>query len=266
MLTVTGGHRVDLDAFAEMMAAVAGERGWRWAHAVHPGASAWLDGDAPKRWSAILLHDLCGLELRRGEPPTAIDPDPADIDRLGGMLAAGQGLVVLHHALASWPAWDAWADAVGGRFLYAPASLRGAAWPSSGTRIATYDVDVVAPDHPVCAGVGDLTLHDELYLCPVFTDEVVPLVRARVDMDPHLFTSTYEHVLVGEADAPDCDGHPPGTDLVVWATAAGPSPIVYVQPGDSAATFAVPGFRRLVGNAIEWVASADAHAWAATRA
>jgi type 1 glutamine amidotransferase len=42
----------------------------------------------------------------------------------------------------------------------------------------------------------------------------------------------------------------------------GRSPIVYIQPGDTAATFALPAYRRLLANAIAWVASAEAKAWA----
>ena len=57
-------------------------------------------------------------------------------------------------------------------------------------------------------------------------------------MDGRLFISTYEHVVVGEAEAPDCRDHPPASDLIAWATVAERSPVVYVQPGDSATTFA----------------------------
>jgi type 1 glutamine amidotransferase len=183
-------------------------------------------------------------------------------DALIGLLQRGQGWVATHHALAGWPAWDGWADALGGRFHYAPGRLHGRDWPSSGTRLAAYNVRVVAPDHPVCAGVTDFAIADELYCCPVFEDRIVPLLRTDAAMDGELFTSTYEHVLHGEAAAPDCRGHPPASSAVAWATVAERSPVVYLQPGDSADTFAVAQYRRLVANAIEWVASSGAHEWA----
>jgi len=41
---------------------------------------------------------------------------------------------------------------------------------------------------------------------------------------------------------------------------------VVVQPGDSAQTFGLPGYRRLLGNALEWVSSAEARSWAQGRA
>jgi uncharacterized protein len=42
---------------------------------------------------------------------------------------------------------------------------------------------------------------------------------------------------------------------VAWATTARRSRVVYVQPGDSGTTFGVPGYRQLIGNAVDWVAA-----------
>jgi uncharacterized protein len=264
VLVLTGGHRVDLDALFDMMSAICDPRGWRWAHARQPSAQDWLEPSLAGRWDAVLAHDIPGLRLRRGVPPEPVGPS-SDVRRaLVELLRRGQGFVVTHHALAGWPAWEGWAEALGGRFHYAPGRLRGRDWPSSGTRLTTHTARVVAPDHPVCARLGDFLLADELYCCPVFEDDVVPLLRTDAAMDGRLFTSTYEHVVVGEADAPDCRDHPPASDLIVWATVAERSPLVYVQPGDSAATFALDAYRTLIANALAWVASADAHGWAAT--
>jgi type 1 glutamine amidotransferase len=149
---------------------------------------------------------------------------------------------------------------LGGRYHYAPASLRGRSWPDSGFRYARYTVRVTAFDHPVCAGVGDFELSDELYCCPVFSSEVVPLLRADAPAGP--FRETYHEVL-GTPRAGPAWEHPPASDLIGWAKAAGRSPVVYLQPGDGAETFGHPAYRRLVGNALEWVSSASAREWAA---
>ncbi len=265
VLVVTGGHRVDLDALLGMVAALGDDRGWVWAHAVQPSAQDWLDARHADAWDALLLHDLPGLHLRRGEPPHPVGPEPEVAAAVGALLERGVGVVATHHALAGWPAWDGWADALGGRFHYAPGTLHGRPWPSSGTRITGYTAQVVAPEHPVCTGLDDFSLTDELYCCPVFEDRVIPLVRHDADISPARFISTYEHVLHGEDAAPDCTDHPPASDLVAWATTAAVSPVVYVQPGDSGTTFGLPGYRRLIGGAVDWVASEDAHAWARGR-
>lgn len=214
------------------------------------------------RWDAIFAHDIPGLHLRRGVPPSPEGPSPAVRSDLIDLLRRGQGVVATHHALAGWPGWEGWAEALGGRFHYAPGRLRGIEWPSSGTRMASYTARVIAKDHPVCAGIADFHVSDELYCCPVFEDDVVPLLRTDASMDGRLFTSTFEHVVVGEAEAPDCRDHPPASDLIAWATVAERSPVVYIQPGDSAATFASDGYRHLIANALEWVASEAASRWA----
>jgi uncharacterized protein len=262
VLAVTGGHSVDFGAFSAMLSAICAERDWLWSHSMQPNAQGWFDEHRPGEWDAILCHDIPGLALKRGASPQPIDPTEAQGAAIVGMLEAGQGLVVTHHSLAGWPSWDPWATALGGRFNYAPGPLRGVDWPSSGTRIDSYRTQVVAPEHPVCEGLEGWEMTDELYCCPIFEAEVVPLLRTDADMSPELFISTYEHVIVGEEAAPKSTGHPHPSNLIAWATVAGRSPIVYIQPGDSAATFGLPMYRRLVSNALAWVSSDEAHAWA----
>ena len=259
VLAVTGGHRVDLPAFTGLLAAVCAERGWVFAHAEQPAAQDWLRPEHRGAFDAVLCHDLPGLTLRRGTPPTPVGPDPDVARALAELLMAGQGIVFLHHALAGWPGWPGWADVLGGRYHYAPAELRDETWPDSGYRFADYTARIVAPDHPVCAGIEDFELTDELYCCPVFEDEVVPLLRADAPAAP--FTETYAEVL-GTRSAESTWQHPPASDLIGWAKAAGTSPVVYLQPGDGPATFASAPFRRLLGNALAWVASPEAAAWA----
>ena len=103
-------------------------------------------------------------------------------------------------------------------------------------------------------------LNDELYCCPVFDADVIPLVRADAPGGP--FRETYQEVLGTPRPGPPWQ-HPAASDLIGWAKSAGGSPVVYLQPGDGPDTFAHPGYRRLVGNALAWVSSADARSWAA---
>ena len=260
LLALTGGHRVDLDAFTGMLADICAERGWVFAHAVQPAAQDWLGREQHGVFDAILCHDLPGLALRRGTAPQPVPPAPGVATRLAELLEAGQGFVFLHHALAGWPAWPGWAEVLGGRYHYAPAELRGQPWPDSGFRYARYTARVTDHGHPVCAGLQDFTLTDELYCCPVFTSDVVPLLRADAPDGP--FRETYHEVLGTPRDGPPWQ-HPAPSDLIGWAKAAGRSPVVYLQPGDGPDTFCHPGYRRLLANAVEWVSSADARGWAA---
>ncbi|MCB0982389.1 MAG: ThuA domain-containing protein [Acidimicrobiaceae bacterium] len=260
LLAVTGGHRVDMADFTAMLDAVCAERGWVWAHALQPEAQRWLREDLAGEWDAVLLHDIPGLHMARGRMPEPFGPSAGEAAALLGLLRAGQGLVVTHHALAAWPLWDAWANAIGGRYLYAPGTLRGVEMPASGYRMAVHHVDVLAPQHPVCTGVEGFEVDDELYLCPVHEEDVQPLLATTASMDPTLFIDTVRVLTEGHEHA--CLPGPPGSRLVGWAKAALNSPLVYLQPGHGPETMRHPMYRRLLGNAIEWVASADAHAWA----
>lgn len=260
VLVVTGGHRVAVDEFLAAVSAVCTERGWVWAHVTQPGAQDWLRPAHAGAWDAVLLHDIPGLQLKRGSVPLATVPDPDAAADLVALLERGQGLVVLHHAIAAWPAWEGWAEAIGGRFLYAPGVLRGAALPSSGYRMATHTVQVVDRSHPVTDGVADFEVDDELYFAPVLDDRVHPLLRSDADFAGELFQDTFDEVSNGSSTGVTCAGRGTGSDLVGWTTTAGRSPVVYLQPGDGPSTFADPNFRRLLGNALAFVASPDAHA------
>jgi hypothetical protein len=59
--------------------------------------------------------------------------------------------------------------------------------------------------------------------------------------------------------------HPPGSNLIVWASSAGASPVVTSDVGDAPPAFENPAYRRLLQNALRWVASEEARAWARAR-
>ncbi len=262
VLAVTGGHRVDLGAFSAMLDGICAGRDWAWAHAEQPGALRWLAPRYAGQWDAVLLHDIPGLWLRRGAEPRIEGPSPELAAAIIGLLDAGQGLVVLHHALAGWPGWEGWAEAIGGRFLYRPGPLRGRWEPASGYRMGEYTVRPVDPEHPICAGIEPFTLQDELYHAPVLTDRIHPLLTVDADLSGEGFLDAHDVVRNGESTGTTCAGRGPASALAAWTTVAGRSPVAVLLPGDGPATFAHAAFRRLVGNALAWAGSAAAHAQA----
>ena len=259
---VTGGHRFDLPAFTAMLDAVCD--GWAsWTHATQPEAQALLTPANAGRWSAVVLYDIAGLALARGAEPVVTAPSEQVQADLRALLDEGQGVVVLHHAIASWPAWDGWAHAVGGRYLYAPGSLDGAPLQASGYRMGGHTVEVLGASHPVLEGVATtFDVDDEIYLCPVFEHEVVPLLGTTANLSPEGFRDTYAEVRHGDSAAM-CSPGSRGSRVVGWTKSAGRSPLVYLQPGHGPSTMQHPDYRRLLTNALRWVASADAHQWAA---
>lgn len=254
-LVVTGGHPFEAEPFFAVFDTL---DGITWTAATSP---------APGH-DVVVLYDMPGLRFTGADPPLElVAPTPEQRDVIGDLCAGGTGLVFLHHAVAGWPAWPEYAEIVGGRFHYRPATLDGVDYPDSGYRFdVTHTVEVLAPEHPVCAGLNSsFTLTDELYCFPVLTNRVVPLLRTTFDTtDDQQFFSA-DLAIRGQRDSNDGWRHPPGSDLVGWATSSGRSPVVYLQFGDGPVTYADETFRTVLANAIAWVASDDARDWAARR-
>jgi type 1 glutamine amidotransferase len=260
VLVVTKGHPFERDAFFAVFDA--------WSDVActaveQPAAQAFFTPAAAAPYDAFLLYDMPGIEFRRDAPPILHPPPPALVTGLRRLLDAGQGFVFVHHAIAGWPAWDEYAELMGGRFLYAPASLRGRQRPDSGYRHGvTHNVSVVESGHPVVEGLGDgFEIEDELYLFEVFEDDVLPLLRSDYAFVEGNFFSAALAVR-GQMFSREGWSHEAGSNLVAWARRVGASPIVYLACGDGPAAYQNAGFRRLLENAVRWVASDQARAWA----
>lgn len=258
-LVAVRGHPFDRNAFATLFDGMEGIS----ATMVDQPAAAHLmtpDGMAP--FDVLVLYDMPGLDFAaETDRPGYVDPGEAFRAGFTALLEQGKGIVALHHALAGWPAWPAYAEALGGSFLYRPGPLRGRDRPDSGYRHQVeYTAEVVAPDHPVMAGIpARFAMTDEAYLGEVFEGEVTPLLRSS-----HAFTRDgfYSATAAMEGRMFSNEGwsHEDGSNLIGWTKRAGNSPLVYLQPGDDQITYDNPVYRRLVENAIRWVASPEARA------
>jgi uncharacterized protein len=219
-----------------------------------PAAAQLMTPDAMKEYDALVLYDMPGLDFTQAEPAASVAPDAPVTAGFKALLEAGKGIVALHHALAGWPTWPDYADWLGGRFLYHPAMVRGKPCPDSGYRHeVTYTASVVA-DHPVTAGLpAQFELTDELYLAEIFEEDVTPLLRSSANFTRDHFYSATAAV---NGRMFDNDGwmHPPGSNLIGWAKQALNSRLVYLQPGDGPSVYENGHYRRLVENAIRWVA------------
>lgn len=269
VLLITKGHPFQADPFF----AVFDELGFDWTHVEHPDAQELTGPELIESFDVAVMYDMPGIRFTGGSG----NPDshaPAEFElpseryrqRYTDMLDTGVGLVFLHHAIASWPAWPGFAEMVGGRFHYQPGRLDDREWPDSGYRFdVTHTVEVVDPDHAICAGLDtSFEITDELYLFPVLTNDVVPLLRSSYEFADANFYSA-DRAIRGHRNDRTGWSHPPGSNLVGWVKNAGNSPLAYIQFGDGPATYADPNYRLVVANAINWAASPDARSWAGAR-
>jgi len=230
-----------------------------------PANQVFLNPENAADWDALCFYDMPGIDFSE-QPPVLIEPSEAMRVGMLRLLEKGKGMVFLHHALASWPLWPEYGEIIGGRFFYRPAQCRGEPVLDSGYLHDTeHEISVLAPQHPVCRGVDSrFSLTDELYLAHAFDDSIIPLLGSNYDFRWQNFSSAL-HAVTGRMYCNDNWPHPDGTPLVGWVKHYKNSPIVYLQPGDGPSAYADPNYRRLLENALRWVASDEAMAWARQR-
>lgn len=263
LLVLARGHPYARDALAGVFD---GLSGYRWSLIEQPAAGYLIEtGACASRFDAIVCYDMPGVDFAASDPPATVAPSEAFRKSFLALLDSGQGFVFLHHAIAAWPAWPEYAEIIGGRFHYRSSRLRGRDWPDSGYRHGVQHKLRVLCEHPVTAGVPpEFEMTDELYLCPVFADDVVPLVASDFTFRAENFFSA-KRAVEGAMYSREGWSHPDGCDLVGWVKHYRNSPIVYLQGGDDADALADPNYRRLVHNAVSWVGSAEARHWARAR-
>jgi type 1 glutamine amidotransferase len=224
-----------------------------------PAAARLMNPDGTRGFQALVLYDMPGLDFTvRSDAPRQVAPDPEFIAGFEALLEQGLGIVALHHSLAGWPAWPQYGEHLGGTFLYKPTRLRGQPTLDSGY---AHDVDyeaIVVADHPVTRNLPPrFTLRDELYLAEVFENDVTPLLKADTVFTRDRFYSAAAAVAGRLYDNENWD-HPPGSNLIGWTRRARSSRVVYLQPGDGVEAYENVHLRRLIENAIRWVAAPPA--------
>lgn len=202
---ITGGHAYD----AEFNSVFSNRPDTKVAFAAHPDAYV---RDLKSECDVLVLYDY-------------IDKvDEAKQANLRSFLESGNGLVVLHHAIADFGDWPWWyKEVVGGKYLLAP---------ENGMPGSTYkhDEDVYVDatgSHPITRGLAPLRLRDETY--------------------KGMWISPKANVLLKTNNATS-DGP------VAWISPYGKARVVYIQLGHDRYSFENPDYRELVHRAILWVA------------
>ncbi len=137
----------------------------------------------------------------------------------------GKPLLFLHHSLASYQSWPEFEKIVGGRFV---TERKGVEIQD----ISTYEHDVwvysiVEKYTPVTAGFRELRFFDEVYGNVKVSENIVPLLRTR---------------------------HPQSMDFIAWENRYLNSRVIYIQPGHDKRTYSESDYRKLLFQAIHYLA------------
>lgn len=258
VMLITKGHAFNRAPFFAMFDALGDAI--TWTHVEHPAAHEFWAPELADDYDVFVYYDMAGRGGRNADgTPIDITPTPKMKANMEALLKKGKGMVFFHHALASWVhTWPEYIEIMGGAADWGRTikNVRGKDYEFSGYRPNTRQtVTVVDPSHPVTAGLsGTFDIVDETYLAPMFEDTNHALLRT--DFEP-----TTDKFEIGIGRNPDWK-HPKGSNLTAWYKSAENSPIVYIQHGHDDLAWSNANFRRLMQNAIQWVASKDAHDWA----
>lgn len=213
VLVVTGGHGFEKEPFFKLFK---DNPDITYQAVEHPKAHALLTAEAAKEWDVIVTYDY-------NQKIT----DEAKADFIA-RLKDGKGLVALHHAIATYPAWPEYWNIIGARYYLAATNINGVAKPRSAFK---HDVDfkvhVADTRHPVTSGVKDFSIHDETYK---WFD---------VSKDCHPLLTTDE---------------PESNKVIGWAKKYEGARVVYIQLGHDHLAYENPNFRLILKQAIRWTA------------
>jgi hypothetical protein len=213
VLVVTGGHDFEKEPFFRLFK---DNPDITFKAVEHPNAQALLKADAAKDWDVLVLYDMY--------QPISDEVQSDFVARL----KEGKGLVVLHHAIASYQKWPEYARIIGAQYYLEKTVVNGVEKPAS---LWQHDVKIAVrvadADHPVTRGVKDFEIHDETY--KLFD----------VAADAHTLLTTDQ---------------PLSNKEIAWAKTYEKARVVYMQSGHDHLAYENPNFQRLLRQAIQWVA------------
>jgi type 1 glutamine amidotransferase len=137
----------------------------------------------------------------------------------------GKPMLFLHHSIASYQDWPEFEKIIGGKYVQAERGV-----PVEDQSNYEHDVWVYSKVEnitPVTHGFGELRFFDEIYGNVRVSDNVFPLLKTR---------------------------HPKSMEIIAWENRYNKSKIVYIQPGHDYRTYAEESYRKLLSQAIHYLA------------
>ncbi len=216
VLLVTGGHGFEKEPFFKLFK---DNPDITYQAVEHPNAFPMFKAEAARQYDVIVTYDY-------GQQIT----EEAKADFVA-RLKDGKGLVILHHAIAAYPAWPEYWKILGAHYYLAKTNINGVEKARSGWKEDLhFRIHVADPNHPVTRGVTDFDTHDEAYK---WFD---------VAEDCHSLLTTDE---------------PESNKVIAWAKKYERARVVFIQSGHDHFAYENPNYQQILRQAILWTARRD---------
>jgi type 1 glutamine amidotransferase len=213
VLVITGGHDFEKDAFFKLFK---DNSDITYRAVEHPQAQAEFSAEAAKQYDVIVMYDF-----------NQKISDEAKAEFVA-RLKEGKGLVVLHHAIATYPDWPEYWKIIGARYYLAKTNVNGVEKARSAYKHGMhFTLHVADQDHPVTRGVKDYEIHDETYKWFDVAGECHPLLTTE---------------------------EPESNHVIAWAKSYENARVVYMQSGHDHFAYENPNFQQVLRQAIRWSA------------
>jgi type 1 glutamine amidotransferase len=216
VLVITGGHDFEKEHFFKLFKE---NPDITFQAAEHPDAQKLFSAQAAKDYDVIVTYDF-----------NQKISDQAKVDFVA-RLKDGKGLVVLHHAIATYPDWSEYWKIIGARYYLQKTNVDGVEKARSAYKHGMhFTIHVADPEHPVTRGVKDYEIHDETYKWFDVAKECHPLL-----------TTT----------------EPESNPVIAWAKTYEKARVVYMQSGHDHFAYENHNFQQVLRQAIRWTARKD---------
>jgi type 1 glutamine amidotransferase len=214
ILVVTGGHSYKTDQFNQMLSSLGPEITYQVVEL--PSAFEMFLPENRSKYDVLVFYHMW----------QQITDEQAK--NFAECIREGKPVVALHHSICAFDDWPEYWNIIGGKYFHKPTTFKGKEYqPCSYIHDLHFNVKVVDPKNPVTKGVKDFGIFDETYKGYYVEDGVTPLLTT---------------------------DEPSSTPVIGWSKKYGKSRIVVLQGGHDAPTFENPNFRKLLKQAIIWVA------------
>jgi type 1 glutamine amidotransferase len=216
VLLITGGHDFEKEDFFKLFKE---DPQITFKAVEHPDVYAAFKPAAAAAYDVIVMYDF-----------NQKIPDEAKAD-FTARLKEGKGLVVLHHAIATYPDWPEYWKIIGARYYLQKTNVDGVEKARSAFKHGMhFKIHVADPEHPVTRGVKDYDIHDETYKWFDVASECHPLLTTE---------------------------EPESNPVIAWAKTYDKARVVYMQSGHDHFAYENPAFQRVLRQAIRWTAGKD---------